>query len=119
MTPDPTQNRPMTTTRHMELVVGQNEGDLIGADDKILQAAVDYLSRLGGGTVKILPGTYSMRNALYLRSGISIKGSGEDTILKKAPGSTSDLIQEADWYEARVRVENVERFTVGCGIMLR
>src|SRR5579862_7915722 len=46
----------------LTITVGPNKGDLIGKTDKVIQAAVDTVSRLGGGTVKILPGTYQMRN---------------------------------------------------------
>ncbi len=47
--------------------VGQDQGDFRGDDDKILQAAVDYVAGLGGGTVHIMPGVYSMRNSLFER----------------------------------------------------
>ena len=119
MKPDPTLNRPMTTAQPMVLRVGQTEGDLLGNSDKVLQAGLDYLYRIGGGVLQIAPGTYTMRNALYMRPGISIKGNGEDTILEKAPGTVTDLVQDADWYEARIRVENSAGFSTGCGIMLR
>ncbi|MBC8116634.1 MAG: hypothetical protein H7062_19750, partial [Candidatus Saccharimonas sp.] len=39
----------------LTITVGQKEGDLIGSSHKVLQAAVDYVARLGGGTVKVLP----------------------------------------------------------------
>ena len=54
-------------------------------DDKALQAAVDYVARFGGGTVKILPGTYRLRNAVYLASKVRLLGSGADTVLIKEP----------------------------------
>ena len=41
------------------LTVGQTEGDLQGKDDKIIQAGIEYLDRLGGGTLRLLPGTYT------------------------------------------------------------
>ena len=43
-------NRPMRDQRHLVLTVGQSEGDLQGKDDKVIQAGIDYLFRLGGGT---------------------------------------------------------------------
>ena len=49
-------NRPMTERQEMVLTVGQGEGDLQGSDDKVLQAGADYLHRLGGGILQILPG---------------------------------------------------------------
>ena len=46
------------------VTVGQGRGDLQGSDQRVIQAAVDYVARLGGGTVKILPGRYRFRNAV-------------------------------------------------------
>ena len=119
MSVDPTQNRPMTTRREMVLTVGQDAGDLRGDDDRVLQAAADYLHRLGGGILHILPGEYLMRNTLYLRPHLTIRGAGPETVLKKAPGVVTNLVQDSDWFEARIRVENPEGFTSGCGVMLR
>jgi hypothetical protein len=116
---DPTLNRPMTARREPVLTVGQNEGDLRGADDKILQAGVEYLHRLGGGVLRILPGEYLMHNALYLRPNLTVCGSGPDTVLKKAPSVVTPLLQDADWFEAAVRVAHPDGFAVGGGILLR
>ena len=56
------------------LTVGNQDADINGNSDRVLQAAVDYVSRLGGGTVKILPGTYTLRNSVTLPSNIRIQG---------------------------------------------
>ena len=48
----------------LTLTVGTKQGDLIGHDDRVLQAAVDYVARMGGGTVRVLPGKYTLRNAV-------------------------------------------------------
>jgi len=103
----------------MVITVGQEEGDLRGNDDKILQAGLDYLSRYRDGVLQILPGEYIMRNTLRLHSNVIIRGSGEQTILKKAASVTTKLKRDSDWYEYRVQVENPAGFTLGCGIMLR
>ncbi len=58
------------------VTVGPHRADMVGSDQKAIQAAVDYVARLGGGTVRILPGTYRMRNAVYLRSRVRIVGNG-------------------------------------------
>ena len=91
--------RPIRNPQRIEIAVGQGEGDLQGNDDKIIQAAVDYVSRLGGGTVHVLPGTYMMRNSVFLKPGITLRGSGDKTILKKAPSVSSPVVREADWFE--------------------
>ncbi|MGA1199220.1 MAG: hypothetical protein ACO36I_22225, partial [Candidatus Latescibacterota bacterium] len=71
MNEDLRNNRPKTTVGKLNLTVGQHEGDLQGWDDKVLQAGVDYLHRLGGGVLTILPGTYTMNNALYVPSKVT------------------------------------------------
>ena len=43
-----------------------------GKDDKIIQAGLEYLHRLGAGALRILPGTYLLHNAIHLRpNGVS------------------------------------------------
>ena len=116
---DRSDNRPVTTRREMVLTVGQGEGDLQGGDDRVLQAGADYLHRLGGGVLQILPGIYTMRNALYLHPNLTVRGSGDETVLKKAEGVLTALVRDADWYEARVEVEDARGFRAGDGVMLR
>ena len=115
----PEKNRPMTSRRDPVITVCQGEGDIQGKDDKILQAGIEYLHRLGGCVLHILPGEYTMRNALHMRPGVHIRGSGPATTLKKAPSVVASLIQDSDWFEARVRVDNPEGFSAGGGVMLR
>ena len=107
------------TLGQLTLTVGQGEGDLQGSGDQILQAGLDYLHRLGGGVLHVLPGVYQMRNALFLHPGLVLRGSGEDTVLKKTPSTCSPLVQDSDWYENRVTVADTVGFTPGCGVMLR
>ena len=94
---DLTKNRPMTERQYMLLTVGQGEGDLQGDDDKILQAGADYLHRLGGGTFHVLPGEYTMRNALYVHPSLVVKGSGAKPVLKKIPEFKTKLVRDSDW----------------------
>ena len=41
--------------------VGLRDADIVGADNRALQAAVDYVAGLGGGTVEIGPGEFVIR----------------------------------------------------------
>jgi len=45
-------NRPIRNQQDLVLTVGQTEGDLQGKDDKVIQAGVEYLNRMGGGTLQ-------------------------------------------------------------------
>src|SRR5438093_8212822 len=67
----------------LTISVGNNDGDLRGSNEKVLQAAVDAVARLGGGTVKVLPGTYRLRNSVFLASKVRIVGSGAESVLVK------------------------------------
>ncbi len=103
-------NRPIRTSRQLILTVGQDKGDLQGNDDKIIQAGIEYLHRLGGGILQIYPGTYEMNNALYLHPDITLRGSGENTVLRKTDGVVTSIIRDMDWYEYAVQVEDVKGF---------
>lgn len=110
-------NQSHTDAQKLELSVGQF-GDLRGNDDKVLQAGIDYLTRLGGGTLRILPGHYKMNNSLFLQSKVRIIGSGKDTILYKTPSFSSNLVCDADWYEKQIKVSDPSGFSAGCGIVV-
>jgi hypothetical protein len=92
---------------------------LRGTDGKVIQAGIEYLNRLGGGTLRILPGTYTLQNAVYLRPNVILQGSGETTILRKADGVVTPLVRDSDWFEYGVQVKDAKGFTPGGGIMLR
>ena len=85
--------------QRLTISVGPAKANLVGTDQRVLQAAVDYAAALGGGTVHILPGTYRLRNAIYLRSKVRITGSGEDAILLKEPSVTAKLAADSDWFD--------------------
>lgn len=112
-------NRPFREMQVMTLTVGQNQGDLQGTDDMVIQAGMDYLHRLGGGVLHILPGTYTINNALYARPNVTIRGSGDNTILKKSKGFVTPLVRDTDWLEYAVQVKDPSGFSPGSGIMLR
>jgi hypothetical protein len=112
-------NRPLRTPRQIILTVGQDKGDLQGTDDKIIQAGIEYLHRLGGGILQIYPGIYDMNNGLHLRPNITLRGSGENTVLRKTDGVITRIVRDMDWYEYAVQVEDIKGFITGGGIMLR
>ena len=117
--PGTSSNRPIRDRRDMVLTIGQTQGDLQGKDDKVIQAGIEYLNRVGGGTLHILPGVYNLRNAIYLRPNITMRGSGEKTVLRKANSVVTALTKDSDWFEYGVRVKDVSGFAPGGGIMLR
>ena len=103
----------------LTITVGQQSGDLIGRSHKVLQAAVDYVARLGGGTVRILPGTYVLRGSIHLRSKVRLIGSGDDTILTKPASITTKLASDSDWYDQEITMADASGFEIGDSICLR
>lgn len=103
----------------LTISVGPAKANLVGTDQRVLQAAVDYVASLGGGTVQILPGTYRLRNAIYLRSKVRITGSGEDAVLLKEPSVTAKLAADSDWFDQEITMVDAKGFHLGDGVCLR
>jgi len=103
----------------LTLSVGRDKADLVGDSDRVLQAAVDYVARMGGGTVKVLPGTYTFRAAVELPSGIRLVGAGPETILTRIPSESVPLSAESDWYDQEVTLEKSSNFRVGDSVVFQ
>jgi hypothetical protein len=103
----------------LTITVGTQKADLVGSDEKVIQAAVDYMAGWGGGTVRILPGTYRLRNAIALRSGVRILGSGPESVLVKAPEVKAKLAEDSDFWDQEVTLADASGFQVGDGVCLR
>ena len=105
--------------KRLSISVGPKKADLVGTNEKALQAAVDYMARMGGGTVQVLPGEYRLRNAVHLRDKVRILGSGEDSVLIKEASVKAKLADDSDWYDQEITLENAKGFRVGDGVCLR
>src|SRR5262249_12598574 len=84
------------------ITVGQCNADVIGADNRALQAAVDYIAALGGGVVEIGEGEFLMRDSLHLRSHVTVRGVKDKTILRKAKAASSPLALDGDYGEEQI-----------------
>ena len=98
--------------------VGLTSGDITGADNRALQAAVDYVASLEGGVVEIGPGEYLMRDSLHLRSNVTVRGTPEKTVLRKARSAASPLKVDGDYGEEQFTVKNPAGFSVGDGVAI-
>jgi len=124
--PEVTQPR-ATSGDHIEpdwderltVTVGRGKADLVGDDHRVLQAAVDYVAGLGGGTVKVLPGEYRLRNAVYLRSKVRIVGSGDESVLIKEPSVSTKTSVDSDWFDQEITLADAKGFEIGDGVCLR
>ncbi|QDU81447.1 Pectate lyase superfamily protein [Polystyrenella longa] len=102
----------------LTITVGQKTGDLTGKTDKAIQAAVDYVSRLGGGTVNVLPGEYRFDNGIQMSSQVRLTGSGSETIFKKNNVKQTELTEDSDWFDQEVTFKPGHGFNVGDGVCL-
>ena len=100
------------------ITVGRAGADLIGADNRALQAAVDYVAGLGGGVVEIGEGEYLMHDSLHLRSGVTVRGRKGKTILRKADAAVSPLALDGDFGEQQITVKDPAGFAVGNGVAI-
>ena len=98
--------------------VGNKNAHITGSDNRALQAAVDYIAGLGGGTVEIGEGQYVMYDSLHLRSYVTVKGEKGKTILRKADGVVCLLALDGDFGEQQFTVEDPAGFEVGYGVAI-
>jgi hypothetical protein len=103
----------------LTVTVGPKEAHIVGSTERALQAAVDAMARFGGGTVRVLPGTYRLRNAVFLASNVRILGSGEDSVLIKEPSVKTKLAADSDWFDQEITLDDAKGFSVGDGVCLR
>ena len=100
------------------ITVGRSGADVAGGDDRALQAAVDYIAGLGGGTVEIREGEYVMRDSLHLRANVTVRGQKGRTVLRKADGVVSPLALDGDFGEQQITVRDPAGFAPGHGVAI-
>lgn len=103
----------------LTVTVGNHDADIIGADHRAIQAAIDHVARLGGGTVHVKKGAYRLRNAVFLQTGVNLTGEGVGTLLVKSPSTTTPLLLDSDWYDQEITLQDPSGFQVGDGVCLR
>src|SRR5207247_6476096 len=65
-----------------------------------------------------LPGTYRLRNSIFLQSKVRILGSGKDAVLFKEPSVTTKLTVDSDHWHQEVALADPKGFQVGDGVRL-
>ena len=100
------------------ITVGAANGDIRGTDHRALQAAVDYVAALGGGTVKIGPGRYQLRNAVTLRDHVRVEGVPGETILVVVDGVRSALSADGDANQRQITLAEPTGFRVGDRVLV-
>jgi len=114
----------LPTAMHSEMkelpsiTAGKENADITGSNNRALQAAVDYIAGLGGGTVEIGEGQYIMYDSLHLRANVTVRGEKGKTILRKADGVVCPLALDGDFGEQQFTVEDPAGFEVGYGVAI-
>jgi hypothetical protein len=102
-----------------KITVGKDNTHITGNDNRTLQAAVDYIAGLGGGTIEIGEGEYLMYDSLHLRDNVTVRGKKGKTLLRKADGVVSALALDGDFGEQQITLEDPTGFEVGYGVAIR
>ena len=100
------------------ITVGRKNADLVGSDNRVLQAAVDYIAGLGGGIVEIGEGEFLMYDSLHLRTNVTVRGKKGKTILRKVDAVVSALALDGDFGQQQFTVEDPAGFAVGYGVAI-
>jgi parallel beta-helix repeat protein len=101
------------------VTVGESSGDLTGRANRVIQAAIDHVAFLGGGTVRIGEGVFQLENTLHLRSHVKLEGIPGKTVLRQGEERISALAADADLHERQITVEKPEFFPIGQTITVR
>ncbi len=104
--------------QRLTVTVGGPDADIGGFTDKAMQAALDLVAGRGGGTVWLTAGTFTLRNAVRLHSGVRLLGAGPDTVLFKAAMAGSALAEDSDWYDQEITLADPSGFELGDGVCL-
>ena len=104
---------------HLTISVGNRGADINGSDDRAIQSAVDYVRRMGAGTVKLTPGVFKLRNSIQLPSNLRLVGSGDDTVITKHASHTANIVDDSDWYDQEITLKSGHGFRVGDAVFIR
>ncbi len=99
------------------ITVGGQNAQSPGFNNQSIQFAIDAVAKTGG-TVILNPGVYNIKAPVKLKSNVNLVGSGKETILKRAKGVQTRFIDDADYGELKLTVENADGFEIGMKIQV-
>ncbi|HUV41965.1 MAG TPA: right-handed parallel beta-helix repeat-containing protein [Sedimentisphaerales bacterium] len=102
-----------------QVTVGARDADVIGSDNRAIQLAVDTLAFRGGGTVRVLPGEYTLIDSIHLRSNVNLTGDRDKTVLKRCAAVSSRLLKDADIGQREITPRQPGLFKTGMGVICR
>ena len=92
--------------------VNMSKENIINDGCMVIQKAIDDLPS-EGGIVNLSEGTYIVSRSIYLRSGVTLRGAGAKTILRKTSGSEANLLEDMPKGNSTAVVDHPERFQKG------
>jgi parallel beta-helix repeat protein len=98
--------------------VGIDDGDIRGGDQRAIQAAIEHVASLGGGTVRVGPGRYTLRNAVTLRDHVRVIGTPGKTVFAPVEGCTSTLTADGDANQRAITLADPSGFRVGDRVLI-
>lgn len=107
------------TSRRFRMTVGDRRCDIHGFTHHHIQAAVDRAALLGGGEVVLSRGVFRMGDALHMRSGVSVRGQGPETVLLKNPMKTARITCFLGYGHNDIEVDQPDLFEPGEGVHIR
>jgi hypothetical protein len=99
------------------ITVGGPNAKVSNYTNQAIQFAIDAVAKTGG-TVKLNPGVYEINAPVRMKSNVKLIGSGKETILKRGVGVQTKYIDDADFGELKLIVENADGFEVGMKIQV-
>jgi len=102
----------------IKIRVGKGSVDIKGFTNQHIQCAVDRVAFLGGGIVELSEGVFKMADSLHLRSGVTVTGKGQKTILKKNPMKQAKILGYLGYGHNDLVVDKPNVFEIGDGVIV-
>ena len=100
------------------VTVGDDSSLIRGFTNRHIQCAVDHVSAMGGGTVALSAGVFDMADALHLRTGVTVRGQGDATVLRKRAMKTARIVTFHGFGHNDLEVDTPDVFALGDGIIV-
>ncbi len=101
-----------------KMSVGASGCDIEGFTNQHVQAAVDRIAYMGGGTVELSEGVFHCADAVHVRSDVCLQGQGEKTVLRKNKMKVSLLSGYIAYGHEDLIVAEPDNFSIGDGFIL-
>ena len=89
---------------------GTGDYDVLRNEDasEVIQRAIDYAAKKGGGEVRIREGEYKITNTVFIRHFIKIAGSGHKTLLKLDNCVNKNIFETSQYAQMQVIIKDIK-----------